>query len=47
MLKMSQVSIIREMWQNGYTITDISKAVNVDPKTVNKYRATDDFNKHA
>jgi len=43
---MSQVSTIREMWQNGYTITDISKAVNVDPKTVNKYRATDDFNKN-
>lgn len=37
MLKMSQVTSIREQWSEGKTISEIARAVSVDRNTAYKY----------
>ena len=45
MLKMSQVTSIREQWSEGKTIREIARAVSVDRNTVYKYTQMTDFSK--
>ena len=45
MLKMSQVTSIREQWSEGKTISEIARAVSVDRNTVYKYTQMTDFSK--
>ena len=37
MINMSDINHIRDMAQSGYKISEISKALGKDPKTVRKY----------
>lgn len=43
MLKMSQINHIRDLWQCGYSITEIAKQTGYDRATVSKYLKTEDF----
>jgi len=43
MLNMSQQITIREMGSRGFTVTEISRDLGLDPKTVRKYLAIEDF----
>ena len=45
MLKMSQVTSIREQWIEGKTISEIARAVSVDRNTVYKHTQMTDFSK--
>ncbi|MCL2749529.1 MAG: IS21 family transposase, partial [Coriobacteriia bacterium] len=40
---MSQQITIREMRSRGFTVTEISRDLRLDPKTVRKYLAVEDF----
>ncbi len=43
MINMSDINHIRDMAQSGYKISEISKALGKDPKTVRKYLEAEDF----
>ena len=43
MLKMSQINHIRDLSKKGYRISEIHDETGVDPKTIRKYLALDDF----
>ena len=43
MLKMSQINNIRDLWQCGYSISEIAKITGCDRATVSKYLKTEDF----
>lgn len=43
MLTMSQINHIKDLSNCGYRISEISKKTGVDPKTIRKYLAQDDF----
>ena len=43
MLNMSLQITIRDMGSRGFTVTEISRDLKVDPKTVRKYLDEEDF----
>ena len=43
MLTMSQINHIKDLSNCGYRISEISQKTGVDPKTIRKYLAQDDF----
>ena len=46
MLNMSQVNNIRDLRRKGYRISEISRTIGIDRKTVRKYLEMDDFSPH-
>ena len=43
MIKVTQIEIIRGMWMNGKSKTEIAHALSMDRKTVGKYIDKEDF----
>ena len=43
MLKMSQVNYIRDLYNRGCRISEITRETGIDPKTIRKYISKDDF----
>ena len=46
MLNMSQVNNIRDLGKRGYRISEISRIIGADRKTIRKYLEQDDFSPH-
>ena len=43
MLKMSQVNYIRDLYNRGCRISEITRETGIDLKTIRKYISKDDF----